>query len=128
MRTIKHYADEALIALRSMFQSMYSDTGRPSIPPERLLQASLLIAFYSVRSDRLFCEMLDYDILFRWFLDMDLEEASFDASTFSKNRERLIEHDVALDFFDAVVKLARDRQLLSDEHRNGPRCLDTGLE
>jgi len=116
LRTIKHYADKALTVLRSTFQSMYSDTGRPSIPPERLLKASLLMAFYSVRSDRLFCEMLDYHILFRWFLDMDLEEASFDASTFSKNRERLIEHDVALDFFDAVVKLARDRQLLSDEH------------
>jgi IS5 family transposase len=74
------------------------------------------MAFYSVRSDRLFCEMLDYNILFRWFLDMNLEEASFDASTFSKNRERLIEHETALEFFDAVVRLARRKHLLSDEH------------
>ncbi len=116
LRTIKHYADKALISLRATFEAMYSDTGRPSIPPERLLKASLLIALYSVRSDRLFCEMLDYNILFRWFLDMDLEEVSFDASTFSKNRERLIEHETALEFFDAVVRLAREQGLLSDEH------------
>jgi transposase len=116
LRAIKHYADEALASLRPSFRAMYSDTGRPSIPPERLLKASLLIAFYSVRSDRLFCEMLDYNILFRWFLDMNLEEASFDASTFSKNRERLIEHETALEFFDAVVRLARQKHLLSDEH------------
>jgi transposase len=95
---------------------MYSDTGRPSIPPERLLKSLLLIALYSVRSDRLFCETLDYNILFRWFLDMNLEEASFDASSFSKNRERLLTHNVSQRFFDAVVKLARKCQLLSDEH------------
>jgi transposase len=86
---------------------MYSDAGRPSIPSERLLKASLLIALYSVRSDRLFCEQLSYNILFRWFLDMSLEEPSFDASTFSKNRERLIRHEAAIKFFDAVVCLAR---------------------
>lgn len=116
LRQIKHHADEALKPLAATFEAMYSDTGRPSIPPERLLKASLLIALYSVRSDRLFCEQLGYNILFRWFLDMGLEEASFDPSTFSKNRERLIEHDVALSFFDAVVKLARAKNLLSDEH------------
>jgi len=116
LRHIKHYADEALASLHATFEAMYSDTGRPSIPPERLLKASLLIALYSVRSDQLFCESLDYNILYRWFLDMSLEEASFDASTFSKNRERLIEHDVAAQFFGAVVKLARAKDLLSDEH------------
>lgn len=116
LRAIKQYADEALASMRASFAAMYSDTGRPSIPPERLLKASLLIALYSVRSDRLFCEMLDYNILFRWFLDMNLEEASFDASTFSKNRERLIEHETALAFFDAVVRLARIKDLLSDAH------------
>ena len=94
LRAIKHYADEALKPLAATFEAMYSDTGRPSIPPERLLKASLLIALYSVRSDRLFCEQLGYNILFRWFLDMSLEEASFDPSTFSKNRERLMAHDV----------------------------------
>jgi transposase len=116
LRTIKHYADEALASLRTRFAAMYSDTGRPSIPPERLLKASLLIALYTVRSDRLFCEMLDYNLLFRWFLDMNLEEAAFDPSTFSKNRERLIEHEAAIDFFDAIVRLARAKGLLSDEH------------
>ncbi len=90
--------------------------GRPSIPPERLLKAQLLIALYSVRSDRLFCETLDYNILFRWFLDMGLEEPSFDAFTFSKNRERLAGEDVALRFFDAVVREVRALELLSDEH------------
>lgn len=116
LRAIKHHADKALESLGATFEAMYSDTGRPSIPPERLLKASLLMALYSVRSDRLFCESLGYNILFRWFLDMSLEEASFDPSTFSKNRERLIEHEVAAAFFDAVVKLARAKDLLSDEH------------
>ena len=116
LRTIKSFADEALKVLASTFNAMYSEIGRPSIPPERLLKANLLIALYSVRSDRLFCEMLDYNILFRWFLDMSLDEASFDASTFSKNRERLVRHEVALKFFDAVVWEARHRNLLSDEH------------
>jgi transposase len=95
---------------------MYSQVGRPSIPPERLLKAQVLIALYSVRSDRLFCETLDYNILFRWFLDMSLEEPTWDASTFSKNRDRLLKHDVATKFFDAVVRMARQKQLLSDEH------------
>ena len=116
LRTIKVYADAALKELSSTFSEMYSHTGRPSIPPERLLKSQLLIALYSVRSDRLFCETLDYNMLFRWFLDMSLEEPSFDASTFSKNRDRLLEHDVALKFFDAVVRRARREGLLSDEH------------
>ena len=90
--------------------------GRPSIPPERLLKASLLIALYSVRSDRLFCEMLDYNILFRWFLDMNLEERGLDQSNFSRLRERLVESKLACRFFDAVVGEARKLDLLSDEH------------
>lgn len=116
LRAIKRLCDEALVKLTRTFEEMYSTTGRPSIPPERLLKASLLIALYSVRSDRLFCEMLDYHILFRWFLDMNLEEASFDASSFSKNRERLMEHEVAAKFFDAVIRLAQREGWLSDEH------------
>jgi transposase len=116
LRTIKAYADEVLGSMSARFDEMYSDTGRPSIAPERLLKSCVLIARYSVRSDRLFCEMLDYHILFRWFLDMDLEEAAFDASTFSKNRERLIAHDIGREFFDRVVALARAKGLLSDEH------------
>jgi transposase len=116
LRSIKAYADEVLAGMSVVFDAMYSALGRPSIPPERLLKGQLLIALYSVRSDRLFCEMLDYNILFRWFLDMNLEEASFDATTFTKNRDRLLEHEVAAKFFDAVVAKARDLKLLSDEH------------
>jgi transposase len=116
IRPIKQMADEALQTLERTFTAMYSQVGRPSIPPERLLKAQLLIALYSVRSDRLFCDQLDYDILFRWFLDMSLDEPSWDHSTFSANRDRLLAHDVARQFFDAVVGQARQAGLLSDEH------------
>ena len=116
LRAIKAFADAVLIEMNPTFQVMYSNTGRPSIPPERLLKAQLLIALFTVRSDRMFCEQLNYNILFRWFLDMNLEEASFDATSFTKNRERLLAHDVSLKFFDAVVREARKQDLLSDEH------------
>jgi len=116
LRTIKAYADAALKQLSSRIDALYAETGRPSIAPERLLKASLLIALYSVRSDRLFCEMLDYNILFRWFLDMDLEQAGLDQSNFSRLRARLVEHDLARSFFDTVVGQARAKGLLSDEH------------
>ncbi len=116
LRAIKRHADAALKDLSPLFDEMYSEVGRPSIPPERLLKSLLLMALYTVRSDRLFCEMLDYNILYRWFLDMNLEERSFDASSFSKNRERLLTHRVSQRFFDAVVRLARREGLLSDEH------------
>lgn len=116
LRSIKNYTDKALKAIRPTLDGMCGAIGRPSIPPERLMKAQLLIALYSLRSDRLFCETLDYNILFRWFLDMNLEEPAFDASTFSKNRERLACEDVALKFFDAVVREARRLELLSDEH------------
>ena len=95
---------------------MYSAVGRPSIPPERLLKASLLMALYTVRSERLFCEQLDYNLLFRWFLDLEMDEPSFDHSTFSRNRARLLEHEVAGQFFRVVVEQARGLGLLSDEH------------
>jgi len=116
LRSIKAHADEILRAMNARFEAMYEDGGRPSIPPERLLKATLLIALHSIRSDRLFCEMLGYNILYRWFLDMDLEEAAFDHSTFSKNRARLIEHEIAKGFFAGVIARARDAHLLSDEH------------
>jgi transposase len=95
---------------------MYSRVGRPSTPPERLLKATLLMALYTVRSERLFCEQLDYNIMFRWFLDMNLDEASFDHSTFAKNRERLLEQDIARQFFFYIVIHAHKLGLLSDEH------------
>src|SRR5947207_13189977 len=86
LRTIRRLADAALAELSPLFDRMYAETGRPSIPPERLLKASLLIALYSVRSERAFCEELAYNILFRWFLGMDLVEPSFDPTSFTKHR------------------------------------------
>jgi len=102
--------------LSPLFEEMYSEVGRPSIPPERLLKASLLMALYTVRSERMFCEQLDYNLLFRWFLDLNWDEPSFDHSTFSRNRGRLLEHDVAGEFFRTVVAEARELKLTSDEH------------
>jgi transposase len=116
LRVVKLLAEAALKELSPLFDGMYSIVGRPSIPPERLLKASLLMAFYTLRSERLFCEQLDYNILFRWFLDMNMEEPSFDHSTFSKNRERLIAHQVAKEFFLSVVAQAQAAGLMSDEH------------
>ena len=89
--------------------------GHP-IPPERLLKACLLIALFSVRSERQFCERLDYDLLFRFFLDMNLDEKSFDATSFTKNKERMLESDVARLFFEGVVAIAKQRGLMSAEH------------
>src|SRR5213082_931903 len=116
LRTIKRFADRALAELSPTFDAMYGAGGRPSIPPERLLKASLLISLYSVRSERAFCEELDFQLLWRWFLDMSLMEPSFDQSTFSKNRGRLLKQQVALQFFDEVVRQADTLGLLSDEH------------
>jgi transposase len=116
LRRVKPLADAALKDLSATFEKMYSSTGRPSIPPERLLKASLLMAFYTVRSERLFCEQLDYNLLFRWFLDMGLDESSFDHSSFSRNRARLLEHDVAREFFARIVEQAQSLGLMSDEH------------
>jgi transposase len=116
LRRVKRLADDALAALSATFDAMYGPTGRPSIPPERLLKSTLLMAFYSVRSERLFCEQLDYNLLFRWFLDMSMVEESFNHSTFSKNRERLLEHDVAKKFLAEIVERARAARLMSDDH------------
>ena len=116
LRTIKALADHALAALSPEFDAMYAEIGRPSIPPERLLKASLLIALYSVRSERFFCEQLEYNLLFRWFLDMSLVESSFDPTVFTKNRQRLLKHRVGQALFDQVVIEADRRGLLSDEH------------
>jgi transposase len=116
LRSIKAHTDRVLKELSGELDALYSETGRPSIPPERLLKGQLLIALYSVRSDRLFCQMLDYNILFRWFLDMSLEEPSLDQSNFTRLRERLVNEDLAQRFFDAIVKLARSEGLLSSEH------------
>ncbi len=95
LRPLKQLADAALADLSPVFYELYEANGRASVPPERLLKSMLLIALFSVRSERQFCEQLDYNLLFRWFLDMDMVEPSFDHSTFSRNRDRLLEHEVA---------------------------------
>lgn len=114
IRAIKQVADAALRTLSGLFDEMYAETGRPSVPPERLLKGQLLIALYSIRSERQLCEQVQYNLLFRWFLDMDMLESAFDASTYSRNRDRLIKHDVAAAFFAAVRDQATD--LMSHEH------------
>lgn len=115
-RRIKKLADEALADLSTTFDEMYAAGGRPSIPPERLLKSMLLIALYSVRSERMFAERLRYDLLFKWFLDMDMTEEPFDASSFSRNRDRLLEHEVAHRFLQAIVARAKKARLMSSEH------------
>ena len=116
IRQIKPLVDRALAQLSPTFAAMYAEDGRPSIPPEHLLKGCLLIALFSVRSERQFCERLQYDLLFTWFLDLNIGDGAFDPSTFSKNRERLLQHEVAPQFFHVVLAEARRRQLLSAEH------------
>jgi transposase len=116
IRTIKKYLDEVLSRMNEPLTAMYAQEGRPSIPPERLLKAKVLIALFSVRSENLFVEQLHYNLLYRWFLDMDLSEPVFDNSSFSKNQQRLMQHAVAGIFFEEVVMLAREQGWVSDEH------------
>src|SRR5450759_1884241 len=116
VRLIKPIVERALNELSPIFNQMYATTGRPSIPPEHLLKASLLIALYSVRSERQFCERLQYDLLFKWFLDLNVMDKGFDPTVFSKNKERLLEHHVAREFLVKVIEEARRRHLLSQDH------------
>jgi transposase len=116
IRRIKPIVDQALKDMSPTFNRMYADVGRPSIPPEHLLKACLLIALYSIRSERQFCERLKYDLLFKWFLDLNIMDPAFDASSFSKNKERLLEHKIAHEFLAAVISEARRRKLLSEDH------------
>ena len=99
-----------------VFEKMYSETGRPSIPPEALLKGQLLIALFSIRSERLFCEQLGYNFMYRWFLNMDNVDETFDATTFTKNRDRLMNHEVAVIFFDEVILEAKRQEWISAEH------------
>ena len=116
IRQIKPVVEGVLGGLSPVFEAMYGEVGRPSIPPEHLLKGSLLMALYSIRSERQFCERLQYDLLFKWFLDLNIGDPAFDHSTFSKNRARLLEHEVAQRFFAAVVGEARRRKFLSEDH------------
>ncbi|MDA8094156.1 MAG: IS5 family transposase [Betaproteobacteria bacterium] len=116
LRRMREWTDVALKAMSGHFTTLYSHTGRPSIAPEKLLRALLLQVFYSIRSERLLIEQLNYNMLFRWFVGLNPDDALWDASTFSKNRDRLVEGDVAQAFLKAVVDQAREVNLISDEH------------
>src|SRR5262245_28337198 len=116
LRRIKQITDRVLEKLSPIFEQMYSPLGRPSIPPERLLKASLLMALYTIRSERMFCEQLDYNLLFRWFLDIELDELSFDHSSFTTNRGRLLKREAAGEFFRRIVAQAQALGLLSNEN------------
>src|SRR5918994_6398637 len=116
IRKIRRVADEVLGELDGEFDAMYSRIGRPSIPPEQLLKATILMALYSVRSERAFCERLNYDLLFKWFLDLPIDAKAFDPTTFTKNRDRLLEAEIADRFCAAVVRQAKLRRYVSSDH------------
>lgn len=115
-RRIKAWADAQLERMDRFFDTLYAAEGRPSVPPERLLKACLLTALFSVRSERFLCEQLDYNLLFRWFLDMSVTDRPFDPSVFAKNRDRLLASDAVREFFRGIVEMAREGGLLSDDH------------
>jgi len=116
IRRIRKVVDEVLTEIDVEFDAMYSRIGRPSVPPEQLLKATILMALYTVRSERAFCERLNYDLLFKWFLDLAIDAKSFDPTTFTKNRDRLLEAEIADRFFAAVVRQAQLRRYVSSEH------------
>jgi transposase len=116
LRPIRAIVNVALEALEPEFAALYSPIGRPSIPPEKLLRAMLLQAFYSIRSERLLMERLEYDLLFRWFVGIGIDDAPWDHSVFSKNRDRLLEGDIAAKFLGAVLAQPRVKKLLSTDH------------
>lgn len=116
LRTIRAIVEEALGILSDRFDTLYASQGRPSIPPEKLLRALLLQAFFGLRSERQLMEQLDYNLLFRWFVGLSMDAPVWDASTFSKNRDRLLDGDVARQFLGAIVSQPRVKKLMSDEH------------
>ena len=116
LRAIRAIVNEALLALEREFAALYAPLGRPSIPPEKLLRAMLCQAFYSIRSERQLMERLEYDLLFRWFVGIGVDDSAWDHSTFSKNRDRLLEGDIAAKFLAAVLAQPRVKKLLSTDH------------
>jgi transposase len=116
LRSIRKMTDDALGGLSPLFDRLYAKNGRPSIPPERLLRALLLQVLYSVRSERMLMEQMDYNLLFRWFVGMTMDEPVWDPTTFTKNRDRLLEGEVAQAFFQQVLSQANAKRLTSDEH------------
>ncbi len=116
LRAIRALVDAVLSELSPAFETLYARVGRPSVPPEHLLRALLLQAFYTVRSERLLMEQLDYNLLFRWFVGLSMDEVVWDASVFCKNRDRLLDGDIAAKFMAGVLNLPRVKRLLSSEH------------
>src|SRR6202171_3884586 len=116
LRPLRVMTDEALRELQPRFHKLYAKTGRPSIAPEKLLRALLLQALYSARSERLLMEQLDYNLLFRWFVGLNMDDGIWVPTVFSKNRDRLLEGEIAAAFFEGVVEKIRAHGLLSDEH------------
>lgn len=116
IRRIRVVVDAVLAELDLILDEMYATSGRRSVPPVILLKATVLMAMYSIRSERAFCERLNYDLVFKWFLDMRIDQPAFDAATFTKNRQRLLDHDVADEFFAAVVRQAKLRRYTSSDH------------
>ncbi|WP_419633427.1 IS5 family transposase, partial [Thiolapillus sp.] len=116
LRPIRQLVDTALLALEEDFDALYAEAGRDSIPPEKLLRAQLLMVFYTIRSERQLMEQLDYNLLFRWFVGFSIEDPVWHHSTFTKNRDRLLEGDIARQFFAQVLAQADQAHLLSKEH------------
>src|SRR3954464_1076303 len=116
IRRIRLVVDAVLADLDGTFDARYAAGGRRSVPPETLLKATVLMAMYSIRSERAFCERLNYDLLFKWFLDLPIDAKAFDPTTFTKNRGRLLEAEIADRFFAAVVRQAQLRRYVSSEH------------
>jgi transposase len=116
IRRIRALVDRLLAGMSEELGALYSERGRQSVPPEHLIKATILMAFYSIRSERQFCERLQYDLLFKWFLGLNITDRAFDHSTFSKNRERLMEREIARGLLGEVVREARKRRLISEEH------------
>ncbi len=116
LRPLREMTDRALTELSPRFARLYAKTGRPSIPPEKLLRALVLQLLYSIRSERLLMEELDYNLLYRWFVGLSADDPVWDATVFTKNRERLLRGEIAQAFFAAVLAQAKERSLLSDEH------------
>ena len=116
LRATREMANRALARLDRKFRKLYSRTGRPSVPPEQLLRALLIQVLYSIRSERMLMEQLEYNLLFRWFVGLEMDDRVWDVTVFTKNRNRLLEGEVAESFFQAVLEQAREAGLLSDEH------------
>src|SRR5580704_10919060 len=116
LRAIRRICDKVLEQLSGLFATMYSEMGRPSVPPEKLLRALLLQVLYTVRSERMLMEQLDYNLLFRWFVGLNMDDEVWHATVYTKNRDRLLQADVARNFFALVVAEAKQLDLMSDEH------------